>query len=120
MRMETNSSQPSVRHPSSQRWQRALVFKSRCKPRYILWVFSNCPKLVFYLQAAAIRFLIGFRTRGHASQTLNYFRQKTHIVARCIHLQTTIVIESSEVLLRSKMHDVDDELVERVDVLTRF
>jgi hypothetical protein len=34
------------------------------KPKCSLWVFSDCPKLVFDLQAAVTCFLIRFGTRG--------------------------------------------------------
>jgi hypothetical protein len=54
-------------HPS----KKAQVFKTGCRPKCSLWVFSDCPKLVFDFQVVVTCFLIIFGRRGLVLWTLS-------------------------------------------------
>jgi hypothetical protein len=57
IKSSSKRSYSSTQHSSSSQF-----FKTSCKPKCSLWVFSNFPKLVRDLQVVATCFLIGFGT----------------------------------------------------------
>ncbi len=52
--MKSSSTRGPIPHPSKIAW----VFKTRCKAKYRLRIYSNCAKLVCHLQVVAISFFL--------------------------------------------------------------